>query len=237
MMLIDLGAGTMRRLLESGRTISEITHVLFTHFHPDHTGEFVSFIFATKYPEIYRRRTPLVVGGGKGIGNFYEGLRNVFDHWIELESGLLKFVEFDTERSDRYEGDWFAVVTLPLNHIASSVGFRIEINNGPVIVCTGDTDVCDNVVTLSEDADVLICEAAFPDEMKIDGHLTPSLAGHIASAARVKHLVLTHFYPECDNVDMGAQCRRTWSGPLLLARDLMELEVDLSGIQVNNQGI
>lgn len=236
-MLLDLGAGTMRRLLESGRTISDVTHVLFTHFHPDHTGEFVSFIFATKYPEIYRRRTSLVVGGGKGIGNFYDGLRNVFGHWIELAPGMLKFIECDTEHLDRYDGGRFAVVTLPLNHIARSVGFRIEIDDGPVIVYTGDTDVCDNVVTLAAEADVLVCEAAFPDGMKIDGHLTPSLAGRIASAARVKHLVLTHFYPECDNVDMEAQCRRTWSGPLLVAGDLMELEVDLGGVKVNHRGI
>jgi ribonuclease BN (tRNA processing enzyme) len=33
-------------------------------------------------------------------------------------------------------------------------------------------------------------------------------------------LVLTHFYPVCENADIAAECRRTWSGPLALATDL-----------------
>jgi ribonuclease BN (tRNA processing enzyme) len=37
--------------------------------------------------------------------------------------------------------------------------------------------------------------------------------------------VLTHFYPICDRVDIEAECRRTYSGPLTLAQDLMQLEV------------
>jgi len=47
----------------------------------------------------------------------------------------------------------------------------------------------------------------------------------IATRASVGKLVLTHFYPECDNVDMAAQCRKTWSGPLALAEDLMTITV------------
>ena len=50
-LLFDLGVGTMRRLLEAGTIISEISHLFFSHLHPDHTGEFVPFLFATKYPE------------------------------------------------------------------------------------------------------------------------------------------------------------------------------------------
>ena len=71
----------------------------------------------------------------------------------------------------------------------------------------------------------MICESALPDDKKAPGHLTPSLAGEIATAARVGKLVLTHFYPECDAVDMAAQCRKTYQGPLVLAEDLLQLEV------------
>ncbi|HYA15305.1 MAG TPA: hypothetical protein VEF33_13305, partial [Syntrophales bacterium] len=71
----------------------------------------------------------------------------------------------------------------------------------------------------------LICEAALPDAMRVEGHLTPSLAGRIAAMAKVKKLVLTHFYPECDSVDVEAECRKTYDGPLLLASDLMVVNV------------
>ncbi len=83
----------------------------------------------------------------------------------------------------------------------------------------------DHLVGLARDSDLLICESALPDEMKTRGHLTPSLAGQIAEQSRTKKLVLTHFYPECDRVDIESQCRRAYSGPLVLAEDLMRIHV------------
>jgi ribonuclease BN (tRNA processing enzyme) len=50
-------------------------------------------------------------------------------------------------------------------------------------------------------------------------------AGDLAAKANVRKLVLTHFYPQCDNEDIAAECRKTYSGPLVLAEDLMQLEV------------
>jgi ribonuclease BN (tRNA processing enzyme) len=93
------------------------------------------------------------------------------------------------------------------------------------VAYSGDTDFCENAVGLARDADLLICEAAFPDAMKVKGHLTPSLAGRIAMEAGVKRLLLTHFYPECESIDVEAQCRRTYDGPLILASDLMVVDV------------
>ena len=47
----------------------------------------------------------------------------------------------------------------------------------------------------------------------------------MAARASVRRLVLTHFYPECDQADIAAECRKTYAGPLLLAADLMEITV------------
>ncbi|MFB3926741.1 MAG: MBL fold metallo-hydrolase, partial [Syntrophales bacterium] len=75
-LLFDLGAGTMRRLLEAGLSITQVTYLFFSHLHPDHTGEFASFLFATKYFE--SRNIPLVACGAKGLEEFYSRLRNAF---------------------------------------------------------------------------------------------------------------------------------------------------------------
>jgi ribonuclease BN (tRNA processing enzyme) len=61
--------------------------------------------------------------------------------------------------------------------------------------------------------------------MKVDGHLTPGIAGSIAEEACVKHLVLTHFYPECDDVDIEKECRKTYTGLLTIGSDLLEITV------------
>jgi ribonuclease BN (tRNA processing enzyme) len=47
----------------------------------------------------------------------------------------------------------------------------------------------------------------------------------MAAKAEVRKLVLTHFYPECDQADVAAECRSTYDGPLMLAEDLMEIAV------------
>jgi len=232
-LLFDLGAGTMKRLLEAGTTISEISYLFFSHLHPDHTGEFVPFLFATKYPETYRRRTSFMVAGARGFKNFYDDLRKVYKHWIELENGILNMVEFDNTAPDHLSLKVFEVETMPMEHIESSIGFRITTPEGTSVVYTGDTDLCNNAVTLARNVDLLICESALPDGMKVPGHLTPSLAGEIATRAKAKQLVLTHFYPECDTVDIEAECRKTYQGPLLLAEDLMQIEVGNSAFNIN----
>ena len=107
-----------------------------------------------------------------------------------------------------------------------SVAFRIATASGCAVVYSGDTDYSERLVALARQVGLLICEAAVPDDQKIPGHLTPSLAGEMAAQADVQRLMLTHFYPACDQTDIAAQCRRTYNGPLLLAEDLMTVIVE-----------
>ena len=224
-LLFDSGPGTMRRLLEAQITIFEISHLFYSHFHPDHTGEFVPFIFATKYPDGSQRTTPLTAGGGLGFLDFYEGLKTVYGQWIELDRDLLKIIEFDNKDSDSRRFEDFTVETAPVAHNQESIAFRITAPNGSSAVYTGDTDYCETIIDLAKKTDLLICECALPDKLKVEGHLTPSLAGELAARADVRKLVLTHFYPECDKENIEAECRKTYSGPLVLAEDLMQIEI------------
>ncbi len=224
-LVLDLGAGTMKRLLEAGVTISEVSGILFSHLHPDHTGEFVSFLFATKYPEALRRRTPFRIAGARGLRAFYRQLVGVYGEWIVLEEGLMEIVELSNTGPDRVFLGAIEILSLPMNHIPSSLGYRVILPGGFSIAYSGDTDVCENLVSLAKGVDLFICESALPDGLKVTGHLTPSLAGDVATRAGVKRLVLTHFYPECDTADIEEQCRRRYGGPLDLAQDLLSIEI------------
>jgi ribonuclease BN (tRNA processing enzyme) len=224
-LLFDIGAGTMRRLLETGTEIYDISHIFISHFHPDHTGELVSFLFANKYPDENRRQEPLTIVAGKGFLKFFAGLKSAFGNWIALSPNLLRIVELDTRHQDTCRFDSFEIASAPTNHNPESIAYRVKDSSGNTIVYSGDTDVSDNLEALADSVDLFICESALPDSMKVDGHLSPSHAGRIASRAGVKKLLLTHFYPECDTTDMEMQCRKTWTGPLTLARDLMKIEI------------
>lgn len=224
-LVFDLGVGTMRRLLEKGVGINEVSHIFFSHLHPDHTGELVPFIFASKYPKNYSRSLPLTIIGAAGLGVFYDRLKDVYDEWIDLGDDMMDIIELNNSSSDNLFMGFADIYTLPMAHIESSIGYRLETSDGVSFVYTGDTDYCKGVVDLARNADLLICESALPDSMKVDGHLTPSIAGNIASEAKVKHLVLNHFYPECEDVDIEKECRKTYAGHLTLGRDLLEIEV------------
>ena len=215
----------MRRLLEARTTIFDLSHIFYSHFHPDHTGEFVPLIFATKYPDGSRRKLPLTVAGGRGLLNFYERLKNVYGQWIELAPGLLEIIEFDNKNADAITFEDFSVYTVPVKHNEESIAFRITSSDGFSAVYTGDTDYSETIIDLAKDTDLLICECALPDKLRAPGHLTPSLAGELASKAGVGNLVLTHFYPECEKADIAAECRQSYAGHLVLAEDLMELKV------------
>lgn len=222
-LLFDCGPGTMRRLLEAGITINEITHIFISHFHPDHTAEMVPFIFSSKYPLHARRMTPLILVAGKGFVRFFSQLKTVYHEWIELPDGLLNFFEMDNQEKDALVFDDFSVNSMPVNHRPESIAFRVTDRAGKSIVYSGDTDRCSSLSAIAKNADLFICESAFPDQLKSDGHLTPSLAGEAAHKANVKTLVLTHFYPECDQVDIVKQCRMAYKGRVVMAEDLMVL--------------
>ena len=75
-----------------------------------------------------------------------------------------------------------------------------EKRKGIKLVITGDTAECENLVTYSEEADLLISEATFGENEQEElaaerGHMTFSQAAEIAKKANVKKLCLTHFSP------------------------------------------
>ncbi|GAB6906100.1 Beta-lactamase domain protein [Desulfosarcina cetonica] len=222
-LLFDCGAGVMRRLLEAGVSIFDISHLFLSHFHPDHIGELAAFLFALKYPKPSPQKRKLTIFAGTGFSRFFEKLKGVYGHWITLPPDRLAVVELDTAGYDHFDTPFFQVTSLPVAHRPESLAYRVEDAAGRVLVYSGDSDDCDNLIKIADHADMLVCEAAYPDGQKVDGHLIPSLAGRIARAAAVRCLVLTHFYPACDAVDIEKQCRSTYNGPIVLARDLMRL--------------
>jgi ribonuclease BN (tRNA processing enzyme) len=222
--LMDLGPGTIRRLLEFGVTIFDLTHILLSHFHPDHTSELVPLIFATKYPDHSARKKRLDLIGGPGLKSFYQGLQAAYGQWIQLPQNQLAIIEMGISVQGTLKFDDIHLTARPVNHRPESLAYRIQVKGGISMVYSGDTDECDALAELADGTDLLICESAMPDQQKVPGHLTPSLAGAVASRAKAKRLVLTHLYPACDAVDIVKQAHSTYKGPVIVAEDLMTFQ-------------
>ena len=102
---------------------------------------------------------------------------------------------------------------------------------GRRIVYSGDTSPNEALIEISRKADLLIHEATFLDELADraaeDGHTTVLQAAQLAKEAMVELLVLTHIssrYPDPEVVK--AEASKIFSN-VLVAEDLMELEIPL----------
>ena len=213
-LLLDAGAWTLQRLYRMGVTFLDLDRLLFTHLHPDHCLDLVSILFSMRLPHPSRRK-PFFIYGPRGLKRLYEALNRAFKGVLAPRTYRLNLKEIGTTR---IAGAGYVVTTQPMNHSALCYGYRIE-SAGRVVAYSGDTDVCEGIVRLGHEADLLILECSMPDGAKVVGHLTPSECARIASEAHCKRLVLTHFYPLFKGIDIRRIVRRYFRGPVSLARD------------------
>lgn len=221
-LLFDGGSGTLRRLHEAGIDYRRIDQLFYTHVHPDHTGDLVPFLFAQRYRPHPPRTTDVTIHGPRGFDAFLTHLKAIYGRWIEGPDYALRVRELWDAETDV---NGLRIAAIPMRHSVAAVGYRITSATGVACAYTGDTDVTPRVVELARDVALLIADCSMPDEAKIDGHLTPGLVGELATAAGVGMVCLSHFYPPCDAIDVVAQCRRTFSGKVIRAADLMQIEL------------
>jgi ribonuclease BN (tRNA processing enzyme) len=231
-LLLDLGAGTLRSMLRQGLNFNQIDILALSHHHPDHVGDLVPFLFATRYALGYTRRQPFWLLAARGFAGFLERLKSAFDDWLEPPAGLLQLRELSPVGPDEAAWEGLRVKSAPTNHIEGSLAFRLEAGSRS-LVYSGDTDESDSLVALAQGADLLVLEAANP--IKIPGHLTPTEAGRLAARAGVRRLLLTHFYPPCDEVDVAALAAREFSGEILRAEDGLRVDLENQGSHLQSQ--
>ncbi|MFN3466202.1 MAG: MBL fold metallo-hydrolase [Candidatus Brocadiales bacterium] len=217
--LIDTGPGTLHKLLTLGVTYADIDKIFYTHYHPDHCAELIPMLFAMKHGEP-KREKPLWLFGPPGLKRLYQGLNSLFNENLLPRTYDLRILElWDAEVG--FE-DW-QIMARPLVHLVPSLGYRVTLPSGKTVTCSGDTDYCEAIVALANGVDVLILECAFPEEMRLHGHLVPSLCGRIAQEAAPRKLILTHFYSQWNGHDILAECGKYCSGEFALAEDMMRI--------------
>ncbi|MFH1075151.1 MAG: ribonuclease Z [Candidatus Firestonebacteria bacterium] len=216
-LLFDTGPGIMKKLLESGITYHDIPYVFYTHFHPDHTLDLAVLLFAAKY-NLSLRTKKLSIIGPKGLKNLYHGLLNVYGSVLNPEAYQIYLQEI--EEQSLTIGS-LNIRALHTQHTPESMGYRIESQNA-VVVYSGDTEMCENIIALGKDADILILDCSFPNELKAKGHLIPQEAAEIAKACHCKKLILSHLYPVCQPEEAVKQARKIFKeGEVKAAFDLM----------------
>jgi ribonuclease BN (tRNA processing enzyme) len=209
-------------MLRYGLSFSEIDVLCLSHFHPDHVGDLVPFLFATRYSLGYTRTEPFHLLAARGFSEFYGHLKKAFREWVEPPPGLMQLRELDPLGVEEVVLGEVVIKSAPVNHTEHSLAYRVEAE-GKALVYSGDTDESDSLVELAKGADLLVLECANP--FKVPGHLTPAEAGRLAARAGVARLVLSHFYPPCDEVDIVALAAAEFPGEIIKAEDGMRISL------------
>ena len=176
--LLDCGAGTLHRLAQFDLPWQQVSHVIVSHFHPDHWGELPMLVYALKYVAQPPRQEPLVILGPRGVVRLIKQLAEGYGPWL-LDPG------FPIGILDVQDGEPFpldkdvSLETFPVPHTPESVALSLVAPEGR-LVYTGDTGPSSELARWAGGADVLLAECSLPKEMALDIQLTPEQSGDLA---------------------------------------------------------
>lgn len=221
LILLDIGPGTLSRLESAGFTLTQLHHLLLTHFHPDHTLDLATLLQVFNYAPGAERRLPFTITACPGIEDFYRRMLELYPELFPLSYELkLKQVFQDVFSIGRLK-----IRCAPTGHTPESIAYRLE-DGRHSLVYSGDASPRGELVLLADKADLLVCECSFPAGWETEDHLNAETAGVIAQQAGVKSLVLTHTYPPAQAVDLVAQVQKFYAGAVRLAVDGMQLKLE-----------
>lgn len=231
-LLLDLGSGTMQRLVGLGLPYADLDLVALTHRHQDHVADLLPLLFALRHAPDVRRVRPLTVVGYVGFEEDLEALAAIYGDWVEEPGFPLDIWEAeDTPVALDRAAVSASLEAHRVDHTPEAVGYRLTLNAAGreiVIAYTGDTGECGEAVELAREADLLVAECSVAEADRVPGHLTPEAVGRIAAAASARHLVATHFYPSAlalGEAEIERRIRRHYRGPLDLAFDGLEIRL------------
>ena len=215
--LVDCGSGVLWRMAQLGLDWRTLTHVAITHFHPDHTTDLANLLMAWRYGMLPPREDPVTLVGPVGFSAFVDRVAAAFFPALRALVPGTEVVDLPVGAPWTLGGG-VTMDACAVPHTPESVAFSFH-SGGRRVVCSGDTGFDAPFATWAAGADLLLLECALPATMAVPIHLTPEQCATIAGIAAPRHLVLNHFYPPVEAVDIAPIVRAQYGGPLDLARD------------------
>jgi ribonuclease BN (tRNA processing enzyme) len=224
--LLDCGSGVVHGLARAGADWMAITHVAITHFHADHLSDLAFLIFTWRHGAERAREMPIEIIGPQGTDGLITRFADAFGSWVREPGYDVRVREIAPDGSADLGGD-VRLGAFKVPHTDESLAYEV-VHDGRRLVYTGDTGFDAGLGRWAAGCDLLLAECSLPDEREMAIHLTPRRCGELAALARPRTLVLTHFYPPVEQVDIQSIVREHFEGPVVLADDGWSTEIEES---------
>ena len=258
--LFDVGSGMLANLFSLRPDFSKIDKVFASHLHVDHVGDFMAFHIGGWLSGRYTPLHLYGPSGSKpelGTKAFAEAMRKGYAWDLAGRSGALpdagaeiEVHEFDYKQENEivYQENGVTIRSWPAIHLLDGpVSFSLEWN-GLKYVFGGDTYPNKWYIKYAADADVASHEAFLPPKalaayfgwgleqatfVSTRIHTEPQAFGKVMAEVKPRLAVGYHSVqsPE-NNAAIMDGVRKTYDGPLALARDLMVINVTKETMKV-----
>lgn len=210
-LLLDCGSGSHRFF--NMNNLDDL-NIIISHLHRDHYNDLFNYMYSS-----YALRN---LGRVKNKTNIFlpSTPKKIVD---DIKNESLKYSNLQNyNESTKLQFKDVFVEFLKVEHSQKMDCYAMKIVCGKKsIVYTGDVSYSSkqNLVEFAKGCDVLICESSLLQEYRfpeVNSHLTAYQAGVIAKEAKVKKLMLTHFWGEEDVEKYLAEARQEFKNTIVL---------------------
>ena len=242
--IVDAGPGSVQRFEQSKANFEDIDLMLFSHFHVDHSSDFLAYVKGAFFTQ---RKKDLHVLGPTGT-KFVASATQFVERAIGSKGGLYPYLgsfsainepsaykiktrDIHWSYSDLniktiYKQNGISVKTVSTHHGPfPSQGYRVELA-GCSISFTGDmSGRLRAMPDLAKNTDILVAHNAISESatgVPALLHMTPTYIGRMAKKANVKQLLLTHLMKRSLSVKKQTRqlIRKNYQGRVLFPNDL-----------------
>ncbi len=187
LILVDAGMRVEAKLRELGFSVCDITAVLISHRHYDHTTGLLGLLDLQLEEQCNR---PLTVYAPRDAVDRILAVKEILGPRSAPRPVVKPLRESEVERLS-FNGT--RVESFPVSHSVPTLGFSIEYDNTR-IVYSGDTQPCSTVEERANNAQLLLHEASFPSKFKHIAKITKHtiVEEAVRIGARAELLALIH---------------------------------------------
>jgi len=221
--LVDFGPGGLRQLARAGKDYRDIDMVCISHIHTDHVLDVAALLQALYWAPDFTRTKPLTLVGPVGFKKYLQQYLMPIAQLPQPE--VITFERPIIELKDQLACDGFSMSCVRTVHDRANASIAYRFTEGrSSLVVSGDCTYTPELVTFCYDADTLLLECSYPDDIANERHLHAGECGRIARDARARQLFLTHLHPTASDQQRLQQAQAVFAATSL-AEELQTIVV------------